>query len=93
MSLNPRAIATLGIGFGAELTAYLGLWPLAELQVPDGVVAIQRPDRQVLAALDARRLDDDRTVSDISAAPDARDVTAAADPREASRAAHDRTLH
>ena len=27
MSLNPRAIATLGVGFGAVSIAYLGLWP------------------------------------------------------------------
>ena len=27
MSLNPRAIATLGVGFGAISIAYLGLWP------------------------------------------------------------------
>lgn len=27
MSLNPRAIATLGVGFGAASIAYLGLWP------------------------------------------------------------------
>lgn len=28
MSLNARAIATLGIGFGPTLVAYLGLWPV-----------------------------------------------------------------
>ncbi|HOW94940.1 MAG TPA: hypothetical protein PLF91_10670 [Mycolicibacterium fallax] len=28
MSLNPRAIATLGVGFGATAIAYLGLWPV-----------------------------------------------------------------
>ena len=28
MSLNPRAIATLGVGFGAVSVAYLGLWPV-----------------------------------------------------------------
>jgi hypothetical protein len=27
VSLNPRAIATLGVGFGAISIAYLGLWP------------------------------------------------------------------
>lgn len=29
MSLNPRAIATLGVGFGAVSVAYLGLWPVS----------------------------------------------------------------
>lgn len=29
MSLSPRAIATLGVGFGAVSVAYLGLWPLS----------------------------------------------------------------
>lgn len=29
MSLNPRAIATLGVGFGAISIAYLGLWPVS----------------------------------------------------------------
>jgi hypothetical protein len=28
VSLNPRAIATLGVGFGATAIAYLGLWPI-----------------------------------------------------------------
>jgi hypothetical protein len=28
VSLNPRAIATLGVGFGATAVAYLGLWPV-----------------------------------------------------------------
>jgi hypothetical protein len=28
VSLNPRAIATLGVGFGAVSIAYLGLWPI-----------------------------------------------------------------
>lgn len=28
MTLNPRAIATLGVGFGAVSIAYLGLWPV-----------------------------------------------------------------
>jgi hypothetical protein len=27
VSLDPRAIATLGVGYGARLVAYLGLWP------------------------------------------------------------------
>jgi len=27
VSLNPRAIASLGVGFGAISIAYLGLWP------------------------------------------------------------------
>ena len=27
--LNPRALATLGIGFGASLVARLGIWPAA----------------------------------------------------------------
>lgn len=27
-NLNPRAIATLGVGFGPTLVAYLGLWPV-----------------------------------------------------------------
>lgn len=26
--LSPRAIATLGVGFGPTLVAYLGLWPV-----------------------------------------------------------------
>jgi hypothetical protein len=28
VSLSPRAIATLGVGFGATAVAYLGLWPI-----------------------------------------------------------------
>lgn len=27
MSLDPRSIATLGVGYGARALAYLGLWP------------------------------------------------------------------
>lgn len=30
--LSPRAIATQGVGFGARLTAVVGLWPVS---VPD----------------------------------------------------------
>jgi hypothetical protein len=29
VSLSPRAIATLGVGFGAVSVAYLGLWPVS----------------------------------------------------------------
>lgn len=32
MSLNPRAIATLGIGYGALPMAMLGLWPAGGAQ-------------------------------------------------------------
>lgn len=42
MSLNPRAIATLGVGFGAVSIAYLGLWPIGtppiEPPVPPAVI-------------------------------------------------------
>ena len=33
-NLNPRAIATLGVGFGPTLVAYLGLWPVGEPVIP-----------------------------------------------------------
>ena len=33
--LDPRAIATLGIGFGADLLAKIGLWPVAEPDQPN----------------------------------------------------------
>jgi hypothetical protein len=38
MSLSPRAIATLGIGYGPRPTALLGLWPTApgEPEQPQG---------------------------------------------------------
>jgi hypothetical protein len=29
VSLSPRAIATLGVGFGALSVAYVGLWPVS----------------------------------------------------------------
>lgn len=34
MSLNPRSIATLGIGFGPRHTATLGLWPTTVPPIP-----------------------------------------------------------
>jgi len=34
MSLSPRAIATLGVGFGAVSVAYLGLWPVGDVEPP-----------------------------------------------------------
>jgi hypothetical protein len=49
MSLNVRAIATLGIGFGAVSVAYLGLWPVAdgviEQPVPIGAAGLRLPQR------------------------------------------------
>ena len=33
--LDPRAIATLGIGFGAAVSMRLGLWPVTAAPVPE----------------------------------------------------------
>lgn len=55
MSLSPRAIATLGIGYGPRLTAALGLWPIAAEPEPQpsawaaqglGPVRIQKRKRR-----------------------------------------------
>ena len=67
MSLNPRAIATLGVGFGATAVAYLGLWPVGtpvEPPVPPSFVGgfgpavvtaprltVSRDDRDLLELL------------------------------------------
>jgi len=42
VSLNPRAIATLGVGFGAVSVAYLGLWPVST-QVEPPATPARRP--------------------------------------------------
>ena len=36
MSLNPRAIATQGLGFSSRLVAVQGLWPVADSAVGGG---------------------------------------------------------
>lgn len=52
MSLNPRAIASLGVGFGALSVAYIGLWPVGEPTRPPGggvsgpPIAIEEPLRR-----------------------------------------------
>lgn len=43
MSLNPRAIATLGVGFGAVSVAYLGLWPVSTPVEPPTEAPARRP--------------------------------------------------
>lgn len=62
MSLNVRAIATLGIGFGAVSVAYLGLWPVTSpppitpdfggtgqvVYTPDNRLGRLRDDRELL---------------------------------------------
>ena len=60
MSLNPRAIATLGVGFGAVSIAYLGLWPTGtppvEPPLPVPVMAIADLPERPFIILDDRDL-------------------------------------
>lgn len=54
--LSPRAIATLGVGYGARLSACLGLWPSAERPA---VIPLREDGAGLVAARAARRRRED----------------------------------
>lgn len=54
--LSPRAIATLGVGYGARISARLGLWPVAERP---SVIPLREDGGALVAARAARRRRED----------------------------------
>jgi hypothetical protein len=73
MSLNPAAMAVVGIGYGPLLTAYAGLWPIEVAEIPDhgpgGDDVYDTPFKAFLKRIKSRNfaLEDEQDMEDIGA--------------------------